>query len=90
MFWTLGPTFQCPEVLGVIPPQPAIESLGTDVKMPAGKTGIPPHPVIVIKPLQPFVCFGRDVCYPFPYGDATGNQDASYVHDTIIKCHLSI
>ena len=46
---------QCLEVLGVIPVQPAIESLGTDVKVPAGKAGITAMGIVVIKPLQSFV-----------------------------------
>jgi hypothetical protein len=58
MLGAMRTALQCLEVCRVIPVQPAIESLGTDVKVTANKAGVTAMGIVVIEPLQSFAGIG--------------------------------
>jgi hypothetical protein len=83
MSGTVGVALKCFDVPGIIPLEPAIESLRGNVEVTAGQSGIAFVGIVVIKPFQPFVGFRRNIPDPFPYRKAPGSKRASYLHDTL-------
>jgi len=66
MFGAVGAILQGLEVMGIIATPPAIEGLGTDIKMATRKTRILTAGVVIVKPLQPLPGLSgevqRDLC----------------------------
>ena len=59
----MGAAFQAGQIMGLKPLLPAVEGLGTDTVVPAGKPGVLVVRFIEIEPLESQLGFFRDIFY---------------------------